>query len=114
MNDENAVKLNDFKGNIEFRNVKFRYPTRKNFVFNGLSFNIKPGQKVAFVGQSGRGKSTIIQLLLRYYDVQSGEILIDGVDIKKIEIHNLRKLFGLVSQEPYLFNRTLKYNIKYN
>lgn len=113
-NDPNSVFIKDFKGNIEFKDVVFKYPTRLNYVFQKLSFVIKPGQKVAFVGQSGKGKSTIIQLLLRYYDIESGQILIDGIDIKKIDIQNLRSLFGLVSQEPYLFNNTLKYNIKYN
>jgi len=114
LNSKDAINLNDFKGNIEFKNVYFKYPTRENYIFEGLSFKIKAGQKVAFVGQSGKGKSTIIQLLLRYYDIESGEILLDGVDIKIIDISNLRSMFGLVSQEPYLFNNTLSYNIKYN
>lgn len=114
LNDSNPCTIEDFKGNIEFKDVKFKYPTRDNYVFKGMSFQITPGQKVAFVGQSGKGKSTIIQLLLRYYDIEEGQILIDGVDIKKIDIHNLRSLFGLVGQEPYLFNSSLQYNIKYN
>jgi len=88
LNDKNPIFVDKFDGNIEFKDVKFKYPTRDNYVFNGLNFKIVPGQKVAFVGQSGKGKSTIIQLLLRYYDIQEGQILINGIDIKKIDIHS--------------------------
>lgn len=113
--DENAeAAIFDFKGTIEFNNVWFKYPTRKNYVLKNLSFKIFPGQKIAFVGPSGQGKSTIIQLLLRFYEVSKGEITYDGINVKKIDLHSLRAAFGLVSQEPYLFNETIKYNIRYN
>ena len=98
-------------GEIEFRNVKFEYPTRKKQIFDGLSFKIRANTKVALVGPSGCGKSTIMQLLLRFYDVDEGEILIDGKNIKEYDIHHLRKSFGLVSQEPFLFNGTVEENI---
>jgi len=84
-------------GNIEFRNVSFKYPTRDTQVFENLSFKIKEGQKVAFVGPSGSGKSSILQLLLRFYDNFEGEILIDGKDIRSFEIREYRRSFGVVS-----------------
>jgi len=102
-----------FKGEIEFINVKFKYPTRAKQIFNGLNFKINANSKVALVGPSGCGKSTIMQLLLRFYDVEEGQILIDGKNIKDYDIHHLRKSFGLVSQEPFLFNGTVEENIKY-
>jgi ATP-binding cassette subfamily B (MDR/TAP) protein 1 len=108
------LPLKNFSGRIEFKNVSFRYPSRANYVFKDMSFVIEAGKKVAFVGQSGRGKSTVIALVLRFYDIQKGEILLDGVSIKDIDIHYLRSLFGLVSQEPFLFNNSIKYNITYN
>ena len=104
----------EVKGRIEFKNVWFRYPTRLDYVFQDLNLSIEPGQKVAFAGPSGQGKSTIVQLLLRFYDVNQGEILLDGVNIKYYSLYNLRNCFGLVSQEPYLFNNSLGYNIRYN
>ena len=79
-----------------------------------MNLKIKPGQKVAFVGPSGCGKSTIIQLLQRFYIPSSGEITIDGVDIKDYDIHYLRSRYGVVSQEPVLFNASFRKNIKYN
>jgi len=101
-------------GEIEFRNVTFKYPTRDNDVFKGLSFQVPAGNKVALVGSSGCGKSTIVQLLMRFYDVKQGQILIDGKDIKEFNLRHLRKSFGFVSQEPVLFNGTIEYNIKYS
>jgi ATP-binding cassette subfamily B (MDR/TAP) protein 1 len=108
------VPLENFTGRIEFKNVSFRYPTRTNYVFKDMSFVIEAGKKVAFFGQSGRGKSTVIALVLRFYDIEEGEILLDGLSNKDIDIHRLRSLFGLVGQEPFLFNNTIKYNIAYN
>jgi len=101
-------------GEIEFRNVTFKYPTRDNDVFKGLSFQVPAGNKVALVGSSGCGKSTIVQLLLRFYDVKQGQILIDGKDIKEFNLRHLRQSFGFVSQEPVLFNGSIEYNIKYS
>jgi len=101
-------------GNIEFRNVSFKYPTREKQIFKGLSFKINAGSKVALVGPSGCGKSTILALLQRFYDVDHGEIFIDGVSIKNYDLRYLRSCFGVVSQEPVLFNGSIEYNIKYS
>jgi ATP-binding cassette subfamily B (MDR/TAP) protein 1 len=101
------------KGEIEFKDVKFKYPSREEQILKGLSFKVKIGQKVALVGTSGCGKSTCMQLLLRFYDANEGAILIDGVDIKKWDLRVLRKAIGSVSQEPTLFKGTISYNIKY-
>ncbi|CAF2909285.1 unnamed protein product [Rotaria sp. Silwood2] len=106
--------LVDFHGEIKFNQVKFIYPTRPtSIVLNKFQLNIKASQHVALVGTSGCGKSTIIQLLERFYDVASGELLIDGMDIRKLNLHSLRSHFGLVSQEPVLFNLTIAENIAY-
>lgn len=99
-------------GNIEFRNVKFKYPTRDRQIFDGLTFKVNVKSKIALVGPSGCGKSTIMQLLLRFYDIQEGEILVDGKNIQDYDIHHLRRSFGLVAQEPFLFNGTVEENIK--
>lgn len=103
----------DFQGKIEFKNVSFSYPTRAGKVLDNISFVIKPGEKAAFIGHSGSGKSTIIQLIERFYDSNEGQILIDNVDIKRYAIHDLRKIVSLVSQEPTLFKRSVKENILY-
>jgi len=104
----------DFQGEIEFDNVTFSYPTMKNrIVMSGLSFKIPAGHSVAFVGKSGCGKSTIIQLLERFYDVNSGEIRVSGKNIKDFDLISYRKKIGLVMQEPILFKRPLKDNIRY-
>jgi len=85
------------KGKIEFRDVWFRYPTRKaDWVLRGLNLVINPNERVALVGESGCGKSTFVSLLMRFYDVDSGEILIDDVNIKDYNLHDLRKTMGLV------------------
>ena len=101
-------------GKIKFDKVYFSYPGRDEIVLKNLSFEIPAGVSTAFVGPSGSGKSTIFQLLLRFYETTSGNIYIDGVNIKEINLKNLRSLFGVVRQEPSLFNGTLEYNIKYN
>jgi len=103
----------EIKGRIEFKNVTFKYPTREDHVLRGISFTIEPGRKAAIVGISGSGKSTIIQLLERFYDVESGEILIDGINIKEYDIKSLRKKIGYVPQEPILFDTTIEENVKY-
>jgi len=99
-------------GEIEFRNVWFKYPTRPKYILRGINFKINSSSKVAFVGPSGCGKSTIMSLLLRFYDIDQGEILVDGVDIRKYDLRHLRQNFGVVSQEPVLFNGTIEFNIK--
>ncbi|KAG7810579.1 hypothetical protein KL921_003074 [Ogataea angusta] len=107
-------KIPGCKGHIEFRNVTFAYPTRPdNKVFDNLCFEIKAGSNVCIVGPSGKGKSTIALLLLRFYTPNSGQILIDGVDITKYSVHSLRQLLGYVQQEPVLIPGTLSDNITY-
>ena len=108
------VNAASFKGEIEFQNVWFRYPTRKNdWILKGLNMKINAKETVALVGESGCGKSTIVSLLLRFYDVDQGRILIDGVDIKEYDLKSLRHAMGLVMQEPTLFNYTVIENILY-
>ncbi|OMO81542.1 hypothetical protein COLO4_23523 [Corchorus olitorius] len=102
------------KGEIELKNVSFSYPTRPNqMIFTGLSLKIEAGKTMALVGQSGSGKSTIIGLIERFYDPQKGSILIDGYDIKKYNLRNLRSHIALVSQEPTVFAGTIRQNIAY-
>jgi len=101
------------QGNIEFRNVSFKYPSREKQIFKDLSFKINSSTKVALVGPSGCGKSTILALLQRFYDPDQGDIFVDGVNLKEYDLRHLRDCFGVVSQEPVLFNGTIEYNIKY-
>lgn len=105
----NAVEINEFKDKIEFRNISFAYEDRK--VLENFSLVIPKGQSVALVGQSGSGKSTIANLITRFYDVQSGEILIDGINIKNLKLSSYRQLFGLVTQDNILFNDSISNNI---
>ncbi|HEY0702085.1 MAG TPA: ABC transporter ATP-binding protein [Candidatus Acidoferrales bacterium] len=105
------------RGEIEFRNVWFAYhggatPEEKDWILRDVSFRVEPGQTLAIVGHTGAGKTTIIQLLLRFYDIQRGEILLDGVDIRQLELQDLRRLFGIVLQDPFLFTGTLESNVK--
>ncbi|MGH9746881.1 MAG: ABC transporter ATP-binding protein [Candidatus Acidiferrales bacterium] len=105
------------RGEIEFRNVWFAYngganPKEEDWVLRDVSFRVEPGQTLAIVGHTGAGKTTIIQLLLRFYDVQRGEILLDGVNIRELDLQTLRKLFGIVLQDPFLFTGTLESNVK--
>lgn len=102
------------KGHFELKNIEFKYETRNNYIFENFSIDLDVGKKIAFVGHSGCGKSTIFQLLQRFYEPSKGTILIDGQDIKDYDIHYLRSCFGVVSQEPVLFNGSFKYNIIYN
>ncbi|XP_010153809.1 PREDICTED: bile salt export pump-like, partial [Eurypyga helias] len=104
----------DFQGSIEFLNCKFTYPSRPDIqVLKGLSVAVKPGQTLAFVGSSGCGKSTSVQLLERFYDPETGSVLIDGHDTQKINVQFLRSKIGIVSQEPVLFDCSIADNIKY-
>ncbi|CAF1368378.1 unnamed protein product [Rotaria sordida] len=107
-------ELVDFRGEIKFDRVKFFYPTRPaSIILNKFQLNIKPSQRVALVGTSGCGKSTIIQLLERFYDVTNGRLLLDGIDIRQLNLNWVRSHFGLVSQEPILFDLTIAENIAY-
>ncbi|ABP66184.1 ABC transporter related protein [Caldicellulosiruptor saccharolyticus DSM 8903] len=106
------INLEDIKGEIEFRNVRFGYKPDK-IVINNFSAKIRAGQKVAIVGPTGAGKTTIVKLLMRFYDVNDGAILIDGHDIREFSRKDLRSLFGMVLQDTWLYNGTIKENIKY-
>jgi ATP-binding cassette, subfamily B, bacterial MsbA len=106
---ENAVKKSTFEDSITIQNINFRYEEEN--VLKDFSLQVKKGQTVALVGQSGSGKSTIANLLTRFYDVNEGTIAIDGIDIKDMNLHSLRDLMGLVTQDSILFNDTIKANI---
>eukprot|EP00357_Protocruzia_adherens_P010520 CAMPEP_0115007348 /NCGR_PEP_ID=MMETSP0216-20121206/21116_1 /TAXON_ID=223996 /ORGANISM="Protocruzia adherens, Strain Boccale" /LENGTH=863 /DNA_ID=CAMNT_0002374253 /DNA_START=126 /DNA_END=2717 /DNA_ORIENTATION=- len=108
-----VLESSQVTGRVVFRDVVFQYPQRDNMVLNGFNLTLEPGKKLALVGRSGCGKSTTVQLLLRFYNVQSGSISLDGVAINEINIGNLRSHIGLVSQEPVLFNTTIENNIKF-
>lgn len=108
----NPVSTKNIKGNIEFNHIEFGYNPNK-IIINDFSANIKQGQKIAIVGPTGAGKSTMIKLLMRFYDVNKGEIKIDGHNIKDFDRHELRDLFGMVLQDTWLFSGTIKDNIKY-
>jgi len=103
-----------FQGEIEFKDVWFRYPTRLNhWVLKGFNLKINPNERIALVGESGQGKSTVICLIMRFYEPEFGTILVDGVDIKEYNLADLRHKMGLVMQEPTLFNYSIKENILY-
>lgn len=101
------------KGKIEFKNIGFVYPKNNQKILERINLIIKSGTKVAFVGRSGAGKTTLVKLLLRFYDPTEGLILMDGIDIKKICKADLRKMIAVVPQEPVLFNNTIKFNLAY-
>ena len=105
--------LSDIKGNIVFNNVNFHYPSdyNKKLILKGININFESGKKIALIGESGCGKTTIVNLIERLYDITDGEILLDGIDIRKYDIQYLRSLIGYVEQEPVLFNRTIRENI---
>ncbi|XP_072364747.1 ATP-dependent translocase ABCB1 [Scyliorhinus torazame] len=111
---ENGHKPNQIKGDVEFINVHFKYPSRPDVeILKGLQLKLKSGQTVALVGSSGCGKSTTIQLLQRFYDPEDGMILLDGQDIRTLNVRHLREIIGVVSQEPILFATTIAENIRY-
>ena len=102
------------KGNIEFKNVVFKYDGNDKPTINGFSAVAKPGQKVAIVGPTGAGKTTMVNLLMKFYDINDGDILIDGVSTKKLTRENVHSLFTMVLQDTWIFNGTIKENIVYN
>ena len=109
--------LLDPRGEIEFRNVWFSYrnaadPSDEDWVLRDVSFRVAPGQSIAIVGHTGAGKTTLISLLLRFYDVQRGQILLDGVDIRRLDLAELRRNFGIVLQDPFLFTGTIESNVR--
>ncbi len=106
------IKTNDIKGEVEFKNVHFGYDENK-IIINDFSIDVKPGQRVAIVGPTGAGKTTIVKLLMRFYELNSGSILVDGHDIKEFTRDELRKVFGMVLQDTWLFNGSIMDNIRY-
>jgi ATP-binding cassette subfamily B protein len=107
-------KLPDnFKGTVEFKDVCFRYPGAEEDVLHNISFTAKPGQTTAFIGTTGSGKSTIVNLIPRFYDVSEGAILADGIDIREVTQHDLRDKIGYVSQKSNLFSGTIESNLLY-
>jgi len=108
----NAKDLNISNASISFKNVSFNYDERRTIIKN-ISFEILPNQTVAIVGPTGAGKSTISKIFFRFYDPDSGSILIDGQDIKNVTQHSLRQQIAVVPQDTVLFNDTLHYNIAY-
>jgi ATP-binding cassette subfamily B protein len=110
---DDAVELDNVKGHIEFRNVSFSYNNGEGTVLTDLNLNIEPGKTVALVGPSGAGKTTLCHLIPRFYDIKTGEILLDGIDIKDIKLKSLRKNIGLVQQDVFLFTGSIKENIMY-
>jgi len=109
---DGATMPREVRGNIEFRNVSFNYDPHLPILTN-LSIPIPAGENVAMVGRSGSGKTTVTNLLLRFYDPDAGQILLDGVDIRELPLREYRSLFGVVLQEPYLFNETIADNMRY-
>jgi ATP-binding cassette subfamily B protein len=113
----NAITLEQPRGEIEFRNVWFSYrsisePADEDWVLRDVSFRVAPGQSFAIVGHTGAGKTTLISLLLRFYDTQRGQILLDGIDIRLLDMQDLRRQFGIVLQDPFLFTGTIASNIR--
>lgn len=108
---ENPVPLAEPRGAVEFRNVSFRYPGTERLVLENVSFSADPGQTVAVVGPTGSGKSTLVTLIPRIYDVTSGRVLVDGVDVRDLDSGELRSLIGMVPQDPFLFSATIEENI---
>ena len=110
---DNALEVNDLKNTLSFDNVSFSYGVEKDKVLDNINFQINKGEILALVGPSGAGKSTLVDLIPRFYDTLSGSIKIDGKDIKKLKINSLRSLMGIVTQETFLFDDSVKANIAY-
>ena len=112
--DNSGIVLEDLKGEIDLKDVYFKYPARPDVqIFSGFTLHVPSGTTAALVGHSGSGKSTVISLLERFYDPEAGEVLVDGVNIKQLQIKWLRDKLGLVSQEPILFATSIRENILY-
>ena len=109
---EDAVPADNFEGRIEYKNISFSYEKDKKILEN-INLEINVGETVAFVGPSGVGKTTLVNLLPRFYEIDEGQILIDGMDIKKMTLHSLRKQIGIVQQDVFLFNGTIRENVLY-
>lgn len=113
VNPENPAPYREFSDKIEYTNVDFTYPETERPALTGVNFTVRRGQTVSFVGSSGAGKSTLMDLLPRLYDVSAGSISIDGRDIRELDLKDLRTQIGVVSQETFLFNATIRENIAY-
>ena len=111
LDDEDAIELTEIKGEIEFKDVWFKY-VEDEWVLRGVSFHVRPKDSVAFVGATGSGKTTILSLITRNYDIQKGQILIDGIDIRKIKKSSLRSFIGQMLQDVFMFSGTIESNIK--
>jgi ATP-binding cassette subfamily B protein len=109
---ENPIQITNFKGRVDFKNVHFGYSPDK-IIINDFTFYAEPGQKIAIVGPTGAGKTTMVKLLMRFYDVNSGAILVDGHNIKDFKRDDLRCMFGMVLQDTWLYNGTVMENIRY-
>ncbi len=112
-NKENAVKVTEKKGYVSFKNVTFTFPNATSPALENISFDSAPGEVTAIIGSTGCGKSTLINLIPRFYDVQEGEVLVDGVNVKEMDIEALRKKIGLVPQKSFLFKGTIAENVGY-
>jgi subfamily B ATP-binding cassette protein MsbA len=108
------IALPRARGDVEFRNVSFEYTGEKGAVLHDISFQVRAGETVAFVGRSGSGKTTLVGLVPRFYDVTSGSVLVDGIDVREYRLHDLRSQVSLVSQDVVLFNDTIRNNIAFN
>ncbi|MFM8490909.1 MAG: ABC transporter ATP-binding protein [Candidatus Methylopumilus sp.] len=111
--DRGSKSIKRARGFIKVSNLTFRYQNSKHNILESISFNIKPGEKVALVGKSGGGKTTLINLLPRFYEFEQGQILLDGINIKDLKLRSLRNQYSLVSQDTILFNDTIMNNIAY-
>lgn len=107
-----VTEMPEIKGNVRFEHVSFAYDEDSR-VLDDINFDIKPGETIALVGATGSGKSTIVNLISRFYDVQEGKVLIDGIDVKKVSIESLRRQMGIMTQDNFLFSGTIKENIRY-
>lgn len=112
VNSPDALILNDFNESIEFKDASFKYE-KSDYILKDINLKIQKGKIIAIVGPSGAGKSTLVDLIPRFYDLTSGNLFIDGTDIRKVNIESLRKLMGIVTQETILFNDTIRHNIAY-
>lgn len=111
---EGAIELDEIKGNIEFKNVSFKYAPELPYALKDISFKIEPGKTLAILGRTGSGKSSIVNVLLRLYDIEEGEILVDGHEVKDVTLNSLRENISYVPQDDFLFSKTVKENIEFH